>query len=108
MSAYLDRLKQLVSGNNFQNTPSIKPAKPPKAPFDGFGGKHPGTIENILVTSATALPEHEMELKRLVRLVSEHHGFNQDDYEEALEVALGDSVNALTCFTALARKIDLI
>jgi len=108
MSVYLDRLKQLESGNNFQNTPSIKPAKPPKAPFDGFGGKHPGNIENILVTSTAALPEHEMELKRLVHLISDHHGFSHADYEEALEVALGDQVNALTCFTSLAHKAELI
>ena len=108
MSVYLDRLKQLESGNNFQNTPSIKPAKPPKAPFDGFGGKHPGNIENILVTSTTALPEHEMELKRLVRLVSNHHDFSQEDYDESLELALGDPVNALICFASLARNVDLI
>jgi len=61
-----------------------------------------------LVTSTTALPEHEMELKRLVRLVSDHQGFSQEDYEEALEVALGDPVNALTYFASLARNVDLI
>ena len=50
----------------------------------------------------------EDELKRLVRLVSDHHGFSQEDYEEALEVALGDPVNALTCFASLAHKAGLI
>jgi len=37
----------------------------------------------------------EAELKRLVLLVSDHHGFGQEDYEKALEVALGGQVNAL-------------
>ena len=50
----------------------------------------------------------EEELRRLIRLVSDHHGFSQEDYEEALDHALSDPVNALTCFASLARKIDLI
>ena len=50
----------------------------------------------------------EKELKRLVRLVSDHHGFSQVDYEEALDHALSDPVNALTCFTSLAYKAELI
>ena len=50
----------------------------------------------------------EVQLRRLVHLVSDHHGFSQEDYEEALEVALGDLVNALTCFTSLAYKAELI
>ena len=50
----------------------------------------------------------EEELRRLVRLVSNHHGFSQEDYEEALTHALADPVNALICFTSLARKVDLI
>jgi len=44
------------------------------------------------------------ELNRLIRLVGNYHGFSQEDYEEALEVALGDPVNALTCFASLAHK----
>ena len=105
MSAYLTRLKQLESGENIQDTPSIEPPKPPKAPFDGFAGSHPGHIENIFANT-TALPEHE--LRRLVRLVSDHHGFTQGDYNEALEIALGDQVSTLTCFSALARQAGLI
>jgi len=50
----------------------------------------------------------EAELRRLVRLVSDHHSFSQEDYEEALEVALGDPVNALICFASLAHKAELI
>jgi len=50
----------------------------------------------------------EAELKRLVRLVSDHHGFSQEDYEEALTHALRDPISALTCFTALVRKADLL
>ncbi len=50
----------------------------------------------------------EKELRRLVRLVSDYHNFTEDSYEEALENALADPVNALTCFTALARQADLL
>jgi len=50
----------------------------------------------------------EEELRRLIRLVSEHQGFSQEDYEEALTHALRDPISALTCFTALAQKAELI
>ena len=50
----------------------------------------------------------EAELRRLVRLVSDYHNFTEDGYEEALENALADPVNALTCFTSLARQADLL
>lgn len=50
----------------------------------------------------------EEELTRLVRLVSDYHGFSQEDYEEALEVALGEPVDALICFASLAHKAELI
>jgi hypothetical protein len=50
----------------------------------------------------------EEELRRLVRLVSDHHGFSQEDYEEALTHALRDPVDALTCFASLAHKAELI
>ena len=50
----------------------------------------------------------EKELKRLVRLVSDHNSFSQEDYEEAWIHALRDPVNALTCFTSLAHKAGLL
>lgn len=65
------------------------------------------TIQKSKVEILCSLHQEE-ELRRLIRLVSEHQGFSQEDYEEALEVALSDPVNALTCFASLARKVDLI
>jgi len=50
----------------------------------------------------------EEELKRLVRLISDHHHFSQGDYEEAMTHALADPINALTCFTSLARQAGLL
>ena len=50
----------------------------------------------------------EEELRRLVRLIADHHGFTEESYEEALTHVLADPVNALTCFTALARQADLL
>ncbi|MGV7234776.1 MAG: hypothetical protein ACQ9ET_00815 [Nitrosomonadaceae bacterium] len=50
----------------------------------------------------------EAELERLVRLVSDHHSFSQEDYEEALQTALNDQVQALICFTSLADKAGLL
>lgn len=105
MSEYLARLKQLESDENFQNTHGIEPAKPSKGAFGGFGGKHPG---NILITNTTALSEHEIKLKWLVRLVSKHNDFRQEDYEEALETALADFDSAMICFTSLANKVGLL
>jgi hypothetical protein len=40
---------------------------------------------------------HKEELSQLVFLVSNYHGFSQEDYEEALTLALADPVDALTC-----------
>ncbi len=65
------------------------------------------TIRQSKVEILCALHQEE-ELTRLVRLVSDHHGFSQVDYEEALDHALSDPVNALTCFTSLAYKAELI
>ena len=50
----------------------------------------------------------EGELKRLVRLVADFHCFSQEDYEEAMTNALADPINALTCFTSLARQAGLM
>ena len=50
----------------------------------------------------------EDELRRLVHLVGEHHGFKQEEYDEAIQHALEDQVLALTCFAALARQAGLI
>ncbi len=50
----------------------------------------------------------EAELRRLVRLVSDYHNYTEDNYEEALENAIADPVNALTCFTSLARQANLL
>ena len=50
----------------------------------------------------------EDELRRLVHLVGEHHGFKQEDYDEAIQHALEDQALALTCFAALARQAGLI
>ena len=49
----------------------------------------------------------EDELKRLVNLLCSHHSFSQEDYTEALELALGDQVNAVVCLTTLARQVGL-
>ena len=59
-------------------------------------------------TEILCVLHREDELKRLVLLVCEHHGFKQEDYDEAIEHALEDQVLALTCFTALARQAGLI
>jgi len=50
----------------------------------------------------------EEELKRLVRLISDYHQFSQEDYEEAMTNALADPINALVCFTSLARQAGLL
>jgi hypothetical protein len=50
---------------------------------------------------------HKEELSQLVFLVSNYHGFSQEDYEEALTLALADPVDALTCQASLVRQVGL-
>ena len=58
--------------------------------------QHAHSTQQAAIDVETRCSLHrEAELKRLVLLVSDHHGFGQEDYEKALEVALGGQVNAL-------------
>ena len=67
------------------------------------------STQQTIIEVQTRCSLHQVEkLKRLVRLVSTHHGFSKEDYEEALTHTLRDPVSALTCFTSLARKADLL
>ena len=71
--------------------------------------QHTHSTQQVAIDVETRCSLHqEEELRRLVLLVSDHHGFSQEDYEEALTHALADPVNALTCFTSLARQAELI
>jgi hypothetical protein len=71
--------------------------------------QHTHSTQQTIIDAETRCSLHqEEELKRLVCLVSDYHSFSQKDYEEALKHALSDPVNALTCFTSLARKADLL
>ncbi len=65
------------------------------------------TIRQSKVEILCALHQEE-ELKRLVRLISDYHQFSQEDYEEAMTNALADPINALICFTSLARQAGLL
>ncbi len=77
------------------------------APAKNLTNELKQTIQQSKVEILCALHQEE-ELRRLVRLVSDHHGFSQEDYEEALTHALSDPVDALTCFASLAHKADLL
>ncbi len=136
MSTYLDRLKQLESEKNSTYILYTDLSKLTKVASGCFGSTThgvndkknndnkasrssqahkptnlPATIskmpgrDKILTMGIIAPPESE--LKRLVWLVSDHHSFSQEDYEEALIHALRDPVNALTCFPSLARQAGL-
>ena len=104
---YLARLKQLQNSENTLGISSDEPPKPPKALFDPFAGSNLGGDMNIS-SIIDPISEREHELHRMVILVGKHHGFKQEDYDEAIRHALEDQVLALTCFTALARQIGLI
>ena len=70
--------------------------------------QHTHSTQQVAINIESRCSLHrEVELRRLIRLVSDYHNFTEDSYEEALENALADPVSALTCFTALARQIDL-
>ena len=71
--------------------------------------QHEHSTQQVSIDAETRCSLHrEEELRRLVRLVSEYQSFSQEDYEEALTHALRDPISALTCFTALVRKADLL
>jgi len=67
-----------------------------------------GKAEPLAALNAEPLPDPraEAELRRLVNLVADAHGFSPEDRAEALEVALRDldRNRALMCFRALAAK----
>jgi hypothetical protein len=105
--SYLARLKALEAKKNIINTHRIEPPKPPKVSFDPFAGSYLRSNKNIYAITDTTIKQKE-ELKLLVLLVSNHHGFSQEDTDEALYHALEDPILALTCFTELARQAGLI
>ena len=67
-----------------------------------------GTQQTAIDIESRCSLHREAELKRLVLLVSDHHSFSQEKYEEALTHALSDPVDALTCFASLAHKAGLL
>ncbi len=67
-----------------------------------------GTQQAAIDVETRCSLHQEEELRRLVRLVSDHHSFSHEDYEEALTHALSDPVDALTCFASLAHKASLL
>jgi hypothetical protein len=104
---YLARLRQLENSENTLGTSSDEPPKPPEVPSDPFAGSH--LVGDMNISSIIdPISEREHELHRMVILVGKHHGFNREDYDEAIQHALEDQVLALTCFTALARQAGLI
>lgn len=50
----------------------------------------------------------ETELIRLISLVAEYNNFDRENYEEAVKHAIADPINALTCFSSLARRAGLL
>lgn len=126
MSAYLARLKQIENEKVSHYIPDTLPPKPPKVPFDPFGGTHPVHIEKKIIVDVEiiALPEPSeiakpetlldrqreaqqpaTELKRLVRLCGEFYGFTEAEHVEALAVALADFDSAMLCFTTMRGEI---
>lgn len=77
------------------------------APANNLTDELKQTIKKSKTEILCALHQ-EKELRRLVRLVSDCHGFTEESYEEALTHALADPVNALTCFISLARHSNLL
>ena len=77
------------------------------SPATGLTDELKQTIKQSKAEILCALHQ-ENELIRLVRLVSDHNDFTEESYEEAMVYALADPVNALTCFTSLARQAKLL
>ena len=58
-----------------------------------------------LHTSESATATEMVELRALVNLVADAHGFTPEDRQEALTIALSDPASALICFRALAARL---
>ena len=55
---YLDRLKRLENGDNFQYIPIIEPSKPSKAPFEPIEGLNTGLyVKNISANDSQPIAE---------------------------------------------------
>jgi hypothetical protein len=71
--------------------------------------QHAHSTQQAAIDVETRCSLHrEVEIRRLIRLVCDHHSFSQEEYEEALTHALRDPVDALTCFASLAHKAGLL
>jgi hypothetical protein len=56
--------------------------------------------------SINAELETEQLLARLVRRCGEHYKFTVQEHAEALQAALADPINALTCFRSIDRELS--
>ena len=59
----------------------------------------------VIVAHKAEIVDLLAELTHLVELCGEHYGFAPDEHVEALECALRNPTEAISCFRALVREI---
>ena len=107
MNKYLARLKKQENEKESQDMTQPVLTQPTKPSFGSYVSKDTGVNTNKNIT-AICTAHREKELIRLITLVAEYHDFDKESYDEAVEVALTDPVNSLTCFSSLAREAGLL
>ena len=102
---------QLETATTYATTHATTLMKPSN---DGVIGAtpHATTLQQALKNRATTVQQtatnKATELQGLVRLCGEFYGFTEAEHVEALATALADFDSAMTCFTSLAHKAELI
>jgi len=97
MSEYLSRLRQKNAGESAHDANCKNRVKD----FTQFMQSRP--LEKKSVFSAE---KSEAELRALVELCAAAYGFTEIERDEALECALRNPTEALTCFREISREIE--
>jgi hypothetical protein len=66
------------------------------------------TQQAAIYSTTQCTLSQKVKLSQLVSLVADFHQFSNEDRQETLDVALTDPINAITCFTSLAKKSGLL
>jgi hypothetical protein len=112
---YLEKLRTEFS----RKADGATPTKPPKAPFDGFGGAPSGAMQKkLLHVDASAegrdcLPQPggaalDAELRALVDMVGRLYAFTPEEFVLAQNLALADREAALRCYRHIAAGAGLV
>ena len=104
----MSRLKRLLHVAT-PNTCNTQQNKDPVVQACKAVAQHTQHTQQAAIYSTTQYTlNQKVKLSQLVSLVADFHQFSNEDRQEALDVALTDPLNAIICFTSLAKKAGLL